>query len=318
MFAARHMRSVLACCARRALQAFTHALFVLALSLALAFGLALASVAAPAPRARALTAPAPPPSPWTMSVVPLEASVAPRNTRIWVTFSEATMPGGPDVALLDQNGTRVPLSASVLSAASESRWWWRMLVLAPSEPLARDARYTVHVRKRDGELAVPAQTFITNDVVDLAAPVVPVVEDVHYTPPQAGARCGTGESLTVSLAADTWIVTRAPDMDGLEPFDPGAPSGALADMFLNTGVADLGSGSCPSATWPHGAMQLGTFDLAGNFSGWGERTRFGVEDGCRVRAPGSRLRGWQPGAWLVAVLLALRIRRTAGRRRAER
>ena len=91
-------------------------------------------------------------------------------------------------------------------------------------------------------------------------------------------------------------------------FDPAGPLGAVDDIFFANPVVDVHQGRCGSPPRPSGVMQLGSFDLAGRFSGWGPKVRLdpGPADPCSVRAVGARSReSFAP--LLAVVLLALRV-----------
>jgi hypothetical protein len=286
-----------------------------AMSAVLSWLAAVGSQLALPPPGRACTCVAPPP--WMMTVMPGAASVAPRNTRIWVTFLAGETAEGPGVALFDPLGRPVPMRPSELSTT----WRLCLLVLEPEDLLEPNALYAIEVRSAPGQLAL-RQQFHTSEVVDDERPAVPKAERVEYRPPDPHSTCGNSESLAVELAADVWIVRSMPGAEQGEAnaLDPAGPSGVVEDVILDRPAsAELYSGPCVNSAAPYGEMRLGTFDLAGNFSGWSRTMRFEPGDGvaaCSVRGALGRA---SPGLWppfaLAALLLLVRRRsRAVGRR----
>jgi hypothetical protein len=245
-----------------------------ALIAALAAG-AWLGLAAIAPSAQACSCAEP--APFTPKVLPEEGSFVPRNTRIWLLTQTPSQPQHAlGVELRDANGMLIETRANTFTfgVGGEST----LVVLEPTAELPADAAFAVHVvGELDGMLRQRV-SFHTNDSLDLEPPAPPSAEDVLYIAPDPGSSCGPNSSLSVALAGDAWMVKRSADPGVTDPerLHPDVPASAIEVMFPDKLEGyELSSGFCPDhAPAAKGTMQLGTFDLAGHFSGWSERLRF--------------------------------------------
>jgi len=257
---------------------------------------------------------------------PSQGSTAPRNTRIWVTEQRSAGASAPRVELYDEDGAPVPVAVSEIAFGLPGAPPQVVTVLTPRELLAANRRYRYDVRASAG--GAPAQrSFTTGDRIDDQPPAVPAIafQDLGNGHEDTGgvAACVTEPWLVLSLDADTWIARRSPSATGEDAaqLDTERLSGSVGDFFpdgRDSGF-EIAYGAPCAAPWDGQplSMQLASFDLAGNFSGWSATERFVVpplepaavwSGGCSVR-DGSR--GASPGLeapWLVAfgiVVLAL-------------
>ncbi|HMI93422.1 MAG TPA: hypothetical protein VK509_18750 [Polyangiales bacterium] len=209
-----------------------------------------------------------------------------------VQACRCALPGPRGPTILPAEGSFVPRNTRV----------W-MLHQRPTTPLQA-------VRL---ELRAASGTLIDTHVNVVTLGPLPSAEDVVYMPAEPGSSCGPVSSLSVALAADAWIVMRVADagMERAERLHPDAPGSAIAAMFPDElGGYELHSGPCGGVQPPaKGTMVLGTFDLAGNFSGWSEPLRFepGIDASpCSVSVVAAGRGGMT--FWLLALALALSVR----------
>jgi hypothetical protein len=290
---------------------------IVVLALAAAAWLGLGSLAS---RARACSCAER--GPVTPVVLPATGSFVPRNTRIWLLTQTAQQPQhelslelrGADGVVIETRTTKVILGNGGAGT---------LVMLEPSADLPANAAFTAEViGVLDGK---PRQrsSFHTNETIDVESPEPPSAEDVMYSPPDSGSSCGGDSSLSVALSADAWIVKRSSEAspeDGPR-LHRDVSGSSIEAMFLDEpGGYELVSGVCPGhRPAAKGSMQLGTFDLAGNFSGWGERVRFEPADtrACSVSAGAVGRRVGRP-SWMLAVVIGLVALRAIRRARALR
>jgi hypothetical protein len=259
--------------------------------------------------------------PFEPTVLPAAGSVAPRNTRIWVLHAAPVVnEQALRVELRDEGGAPIDVRGSELTVGRGRER--RVIVLEPAELLPANAAFTIDVIGVADDALHRRVRFLTHEDVDSEPPELPSAEQVVYSP-GAQSSCGPDSSLAVGLAADVWIVKRSAETSDAEAalLEPDAPSGWVAEMFADkTEGFDLVSSVCAGAEpAAKGDMQLGTFDLAGNFSGWTERVSFepgGPRDATPCSVSGvamerSALCSW---ALIAAAALGLAFRRARGLR----
>ena len=233
------------------------------------------------------------------STLPAHGQKAPRNTRIWIQ----TYPGEPtdDYRLRDAEGTRYSFIVTRIPVAT-----WSVDVLTPDQPLPFPGTYAI---ERCGDPAwivcTPVTRFEVIDEIDEQAPELPEIEASRSEATRGD--WGSSRLAIITLQGDAFTLADA-DGEGLDsPLDEGARLASLSllpELYLGTGV-------CMPRSFEgnHADVRFGTFDLAGNFSGYTEPQRVDIPelDGCALGA-GSN------GGWAVLLALALLGRR---RRRAE-
>jgi MYXO-CTERM domain-containing protein len=193
----------------------------------------------------------------------------PTNARIWLGARrlgwwalDSTAP--PTVSLENDQGT-VPAARSVLASAGDS-----LTIITPAQELQPSTAYRILADSR------LLGSFTTGAGPKLDAPAVPVeVERLTYAsgPFSGTSSCGSTNSVYLRIRSDGLIAVL--DKDGASTLDPAALSGSAADVSTPKELIGLSSGLCrrnwPGAGWGDSAsVRLGTFDIAGNFSGWSE------------------------------------------------
>ena len=200
----------------------------------------------------------------------------PRNTRLWIT------PAIEDEDVLrDEAGAVVPTRRTVVE--SQGRL---VAVHTPLTPLVAGARYRI-VRE---DLA-PTE-FTVGDDFDVEPPAPPRVELVSTASSLFHAcmgAVGPGESAVHLSVRHDGVLAVVAAGDGLV-FDFDAVHGEVPAMTAEEDDVVLGDGSCSSG-WRgagplvSGTVHAGTFDLAGNFSGFDAGTRVTFPPpGCSCRA----------------------------------
>jgi len=239
------------------------------------------------------------------------AEDVPTNARIWVgaqTF------GGQDVddaemllVVRDGAGDEVAVTFGEVYGNNQL-----VAVLTPDEPLIPDETYSIELLDSGEVLG----TFTAGQGPDEDDPDVPVELERHAEVSERIANqmssCGYTDIVEITVDFDGVLVVA--NITGMDDLDPGAVDGEASDVNLD-GVLVIGSAGC-IWSWPDAEpqattdLQWGTFDIAGNFSGWSAPTTIELPSaGCGCDATGSNS---GPGAALgLALLIAcwLRLRR---------
>lgn len=233
------------------------------------------------------------------------ASDVPRNAKIWLGgMSERS--GASLPVLVDAAGQQVPVVATTIAD---------VLILSPVATLEPGQRHAV---TSDGQ---PLLAFTTGEDVDDAPPEVPQVLETTATSgfPDPFGTCGTAHFAEMTFRADGHMtVLVREDVDALDP------AGLSGDVMLATATSPVrfGRGGCASG-WPGAGplsstrLRLGSFDVAGNFSGLGDAELIVLPPpGCSCDAAGGA-RSTSPAGGIAAVvaLVAIASLRRAARRR---
>ena len=226
-----------------------------------------------------------------------QASV-PLNTRIWV--------GGGITRGLRDGETQHPIelldSEGVVLPGTETRLrgnWDLFDVFTPDFLLEPGATYTIRVNGED------QASFSTGVTEDTEAPAPPTVSERRTwsrpaTPPD-GFSCGDnsashGFSLSFDQHLDSFLIIT--DGNDLADVDVDAIEGDVPSLspFLNAAMG-VGFG-CGGDNWldarngAEATFRAGSYDLAGNFSGWSEDETIivrpaPVTEGCSAVGPAS-------------------------------
>lgn len=200
----------------------------------------------------------------------LETEV-PIDTLVWVVlhdYSSWRQPPAPTVTVTDSAGDAVSgsLDSSLAGSTGAALAW------TPTEAFEPESDYRVEVTWEEGEvddLTPMEATFTTGDEVSGAAPREPVVMRIETeTEPNEfqGWSCPSylgSDRAVVEIDSAGRVNLLAWAEDGAPPADPfDGVADARADSTL--GIHD----ELPPATRLR--LHVGTFDLAGNFSGWSD------------------------------------------------
>lgn len=203
-------------------------------------------------------------SPGDDFVAPVDgATDVPVNARIWVG-SRWSSPVLTD----DEYGDVVPTTETLIEGNDTE-----IVVLTPIAPLVPGTRYRVE--------GVRATIFTVGTSTDTTAPTIPTelsreprVEHVGWDPFGGESSCGEADHVSVSVQLAHDGVLAVVDADGATDLDPAQLSGGITSAAFPTRVT-LGRGVCLHS-WPEieegttARLRYGSFDLAGNFSGWSE------------------------------------------------
>ena len=206
---------------------------------------------------------------WSEFVAPADgAAGVPTNAKIWIGGSHwGAGEGNPaELRLVDSAGEEVEVALSEMWGDSQV-----LAVLSPSAPLEVGASYSV--LKQGGE---SLSTFVVGEGEDVEAPGLPVETGREASSDARGpfppSSCGYSDMVVIDVQSDgLFVVANITDEDAL---DTEALSGEASQMGFE-GEIRMGTAGC-TFSWPGaepGAtteVRLGTFDIAGNFSGWTE------------------------------------------------
>lgn len=228
-------------------------------------------------------------------VLPLSSTPdVPTNTRIW--YAGQSIQGAFDATtgelldcaepprLVDADGAVVPTTARSFAFA---------YVLVPDAPLEQGATYSVEhgclsVWVYYGESEDGITTFTVTAAADDEPPALPdlAIGETVSTEYENGF---VGYHKPVEGEFEGILVV---DLGGEATLDPAALTGEVA-LASTDGEFVIGHACVP--TWRDAepgastTVAFGSFDLAGNFSGWTEPEPVAVEDeGCQCRAGASR------------------------------
>ena len=226
-------------------------------------------------------------------VLPGPGSQAPRNTRVWLGASHRPQ----DYRWMDATGATVAFSVTHLQVGSQF-----LDMLTPQDLLQPAMRYRVDRCPQNGLPCQEATSFTTSDAVDNEPPPLPNARRTG-TILEEDDENGDSRFVQFAVSGDVLVVADADRAGGDQPLSPTA---RLADAS-STGAMSIGSGPCfKSFEGASAVIRFGTFDLAGNFSGFGDPVRVvkpGL-DGCAVH--GSQHLGW---FGVLAVMLLWRRRK---------
>lgn len=204
------------------------------------------------------------------------ATGVPTNALIWVGGSQTRglFDGETQhpIELVDPEGVALPGTEGRLRSTNDT-----IDVFTPDLLLAANTTYEVRVADQ------VLSTFTTGSSTDDEPPAVPAETDRHTwsnpADPFGRTSCGPtpashGVSLTWDMGDDSVLVLL--DRDGLADVDTDLIEGSASGLAPH-GSVSMGNGFvCGGDTWPEARLgaetdvQYGSFDLAGNFSGWSE------------------------------------------------
>lgn len=209
-----------------------------------------------------------------LGVAPADGAVnVPTNARLWMGGAS------PEPSLLDASGQRVAGAVTIID--SSARWGEVMAVFTPDAPLTPGAIYTG--RGQHGRT-----TFTVGSGPDTTPPPVPSITSRRHDPGRTfggtfgGTDCDSADDRLLTLGvADRAIVTLV-NINGTASLTATVPQGAVSLMSVDDEV-NIGKAACVDTWQGTGdiAVRLGTYDIAGNFSGWSEESSEVVETvGC--------------------------------------
>lgn len=253
-------------------------------------------------------------------VQPADGAVGvPRNARVFLGGKQVLSSDGfgekAPASLLDDEGRAVP------TRETEVRGGGLVLVLHPEAPLEPGGRYTVVVAGQ------PLSRFTVGEVSDDVPPAPPRVVGVEthssldFLPLGVASSCGPDAGARFGLegvAAFTLAVVG----DG-DTLDEANVSGEVSALDTDV-VLSVGRFAC-DASWPDARplasanVRFGTYDLAGNFSGWSDpRGVVLPPPGCRCDALGAATDDAPAFGLGLGLLVTAILRRRATPRRAGR
>jgi hypothetical protein len=265
----------------------------------LAAALAAAALLARSTEARACSCI--PPRTFTSMLAPFDGQTGvPVNTKLWVGVGHVRsdeFPPRPDgLRLMGQGEAPVEFTLGELASDFDL-----VFVLTPAAPLERGARYELF----DGDLRL--SSFLVDTPADTTPPAIPRVVDVdshRSTDWLWDDSCGPSAFVSFSLEHDGVVMVG--DRERTSSLEPGGPSGEVTHLTEGP-VMSFGRMAC-STNWEEAAygatttVRFGAFDLAGNFSGFGEPEHGRVGDlGCGC--------GGDAGALGLVALLSLALAR---------
>jgi len=235
-------------------------------------------------------------------LVPADGTMdVPTNARIWIG---AATYDGDDVGdaevllrLRDAAGDDVPVTFSEVWGNNQL-----VAVLTPDEALLSGETYSIELA--DSEIL---GTFAVGDTADDTPPDIPAELDRHaeVSDRVAGMETSCGPSDLVEITLDSDGVLVVANITGADDLDTDSVDGMASDVAIDD-VLVIGSAGC-TWSWPDAEpqastdVQWGTFDIAGNFSGWSAPTTIELPAaGCGCDATGA---GSAPSATLGLVLL---------------
>jgi len=244
------------------------------------------------------------------------SSGVPTNTRIWVggmhlggtPQSAEELTTSPPVILQRDDGTQVGLTAGLIEGNNDL-----IAVFTPTVELSPEAEYSL--LKESYSLNDPAPvfetltTFTVGSESDTESPLIPdeLSRSASASPriPGQVSSCGPTDMVDV-LVETTGQLIVGQVSDGLE-FDPAELNGSVSELSFD-GELEIGMAGC-QWSWPDaepGAsteLHWGSFDLAGNFSGWTEPTEITIPPaGCSCSAQGG---GTPSGALAIFAFIAV-------------
>ena len=205
-------------------------------------------------------------------VLPDEGSRVPTNTRIWV-YSESLPEDrvtDDDFSLGDESGTNIRISVEHLTLG-KAGFERGLYVVTPTEPLTIGTRYELTIG-----FGYSLTRFVVSEQLDTDPPRAPVeVSRTELNAREDDSSCKVEVRIEYELEQPTnELMVMA--LDGIDDFDAERRTGTLfnaASHSLPDEVPIIRFGQAPNAGWPESnpksvLPRVGTFDLAGNFSGW--------------------------------------------------
>ena len=170
-----------------------------------------------------------------LSVLPLNDSVAPLNTKIWVLNSPVTDAGMPGVRLLTALGVEIPMTRTEVTAGFDQD---RLSIFTPTTALSPNTPYQIHI---EGQRF---QSFVTTAENDTTPPEKPVImaSEVKGQGTYAGP-CGSSPAfatLTYAPKADLAMLVTPEDLKPTLPTTARFISGteSLGTNFMNATGAE--------------------------------------------------------------------------------
>jgi hypothetical protein len=220
---------------------------------------------------------------------PMGNETVPTNTRVWL-WSD------PDQAFRVEVEDGTPIALFVSLIAARAVRGEQFVVLTPVVELEPETDYFVFEDGEDAR-AGAVLTFTTGEAADHEAPGLPGV---------LGQSANSGFAELNLSSTGLFEVVRFVGDDDLDVANVDGEVRAI-DHY---GRLQLGRPDCwrgwDDAGYETQEIQLGTFDLAGNFSGWGEPVLLEADPACgRCSNLGAASGG---GSWLLLLLLSRRRR----------
>lgn len=229
--------------------------------------------------------------------LPTMESRVPANTRIWFyveAYFRDESHTRESVMLKDAEGRVVPTQFERV-LLGDTVFPRTLYVLTPLEPLLVGSEYQA------GAEGLSYAHFVVTDGPDLKSPRKPkeVYRGEYAQGPNKNS-CGAYAIVTMAYDLENPLEElMVVALDDHDSFDPDSLSGTLFEAASPTyegseGLAQVDYGTTPVSGWPASnpkivRSRVGTFDLAGNFSGWSEPTTIALpstSDDCAVTAPG--------------------------------
>lgn len=211
--------------------------------------------------------------------------VVPANTKIWLEGPAANFATcGP---LLGPGAQ--PVAATRSELLDRDARFVRAVVLTPDADLLVGAEYSMTCDFYGSPLHT---SFTVTDPADQLAPSVPQahIGAVEHDG-SSGSSCGESDYALVELQHEGGIVVL--DIAGQSQLTVDAPSGSVNDVYGADGFL-IGHQVCGRHyNWsfdddgPAKDVRFGSFDLAGNFSGWSEPQEVSAGCSCRLAPTGA-------------------------------
>lgn len=248
-------------------------------------------------------------------MLPRETDAVPTNTMVWLFGYESSFLAGEAVcggaypALRGADGD-VELTLMELETTAAIGG---VLVLDPMEDLTVGDEYSVYGCLETGSEQLVG-TFVVTDAADTQAPPVPVLQldEGRYS----NGICGGVAFAEFTVTGQGAVV--ALDVNSVASVETGLIENAAAVFASDDSeLFVVGRGGCSPMTYDPQfdetvTARVGTFDLAGNFSGWSDPESTSFTDGCGCSSSGT---GTLTPLWVVPLLLFLRKQRVADRQR---
>lgn len=196
-------------------------------------------------------------------IAPADGAVdVPVNARLWMGDSDS----GP--WLTDATGQEVPGTVSSLRSMAGI-----VRVFTPDAPLTPGATYI-------GSGSPGETIFTVGTDTDTTPPLVPSVtsREQFFGDTSCG---GSGDDRVLTLGiADRAVVTLV-DINRSSNLNPSVPEGPISVVADDGEMVHIGKSPCTRSWEGVGdiGVRLGSFDVAGNFSGWSEESPETVETG---------------------------------------
>jgi hypothetical protein len=206
----------------------------------------------------------------------------PTNTRLW---SGAW--GGADPALSDEEGNLIPGTTEELLSNAGT-----ILVFTPSTELTLGGRYSFHTWAGPQRFTVdrPADHEAPEPPVETAQETIAKDPDFDFFGLGGESSCGNSGYYAVTVTLQGEHPIKLIDVNGASTLDGLKDQASVTAFGYYDEPVRMGQGAC-LYSWPgseeedQASFRYATFDLAGNFSGWGEESPVDVPSaGCSCSA----------------------------------